>query len=83
MGVRYRHYVCERWIAEGAHIEEVLQNLRAANFDPEFFREYEPEVIRLYNQEYSGNLRLRRRKGLTGLIFGRRWDGRVAVGKDS
>ncbi|MEM0997719.1 MAG: FAD/NAD(P)-binding oxidoreductase [Bacteroidota bacterium] len=76
MGVRYRHYVCERWIAEGTHVEEVLKNLRAANFDPEFFREYEPEVIRQYNQTFNASLGLRKRRGLANLIFGKRTDGR-------
>jgi len=36
-GVRYRHEVCEKWILGKSHIEEVLQNLGMANFDPEFY----------------------------------------------
>nr|MBP6795789.1 NAD(P)/FAD-dependent oxidoreductase [Saprospiraceae bacterium] len=41
MGIRYRHVVCEKWIKEKNHIETVLQNLSLANFDPEFFTQYE------------------------------------------
>lgn len=44
MGIRYRHKVCEYWIANGTHISEVLKNLGAANFDPEFFRRHEKEI---------------------------------------
>ncbi len=64
MGVRYRHEVCERWIADGTHIEEVLQNLGIANFDPEFYDEYENAVVALYNQQTGRNLKMRKRRGL-------------------
>ncbi|MEM1220879.1 MAG: FAD/NAD(P)-binding oxidoreductase [Bacteroidota bacterium] len=56
MGVRYRHEVCEKWIKEKTPIEEVLNNLQLANFDPEFFRSYEPEVLAMYNQQTGKNL---------------------------
>lgn len=36
MGVRLRHRVCERWIAEQFTVEQVLANLDEALFDPEF-----------------------------------------------
>lgn len=51
MGIRYRHEVCEQWLAEEAHIETVLKNLETANFDPEFFKHYESDLIALYNQQ--------------------------------
>jgi NADPH-dependent 2,4-dienoyl-CoA reductase/sulfur reductase-like enzyme len=44
MGIRYRHRVCERWIAEGQTIDYVLDHLDEANFDPEFFRRHEREI---------------------------------------
>jgi NAD(P)H-nitrite reductase large subunit len=50
MGIRYRHEVCEKWILSKTHIEEVLQNLALANFDPEFYRQYEPQILAQYNQ---------------------------------
>jgi NADPH-dependent 2,4-dienoyl-CoA reductase/sulfur reductase-like enzyme len=65
MGIRYRQEVCEKWIREKAHIEEVLQQLRLANFDPEFSREYEGQLIALYNQQNGTNLSLRAKRGLT------------------
>ncbi|TAE48712.1 MAG: NAD(P)/FAD-dependent oxidoreductase, partial [Bacteroidetes bacterium] len=37
MGIRYREAVCRHWIEKGTHIEEVLENLSSANFDPEFY----------------------------------------------
>ena len=54
MGIRYRQNVCQNWIESETHIEEVLQNLGADNFDPEFFTQYESQVVDLYNQQYPG-----------------------------
>ena len=54
LGIRYRHDVCERWILEGRSIDYVLQHLRQANFDPEFYRRYEHAVAQAYNQRRSG-----------------------------
>ena len=68
MGVRYRQEVCEKWIAKKAHIEEVLQNLGIANFDPEFYDEYEKEVVQLYNRQSGKNLTLKKKRGLAGAL---------------
>ncbi len=45
MGVRYRHRVCEKWVAEKSSLNYVLNNLRDANFDPEFYEKCEQEII--------------------------------------
>ena len=68
MGIRYRHEVCERWIAQRTPVEEVLQNLGLANFDPEFFEEYESAVVAAYNQRHGRNLKLRQRRSLTAAL---------------
>ncbi len=64
MGVRYRHEVCEQWLMRPTHIEEVLQNLGLANFDPEFYKEYEQEVIKTYNKKMGRNLQLKQGRSL-------------------
>ncbi len=48
LGIRFRHEVCDRWLNEKRTITYVLDNLRTANFDPEFFRHYEIDIIRQY-----------------------------------
>ncbi len=68
MGIRYRHEVCERWIARQTPVETVLSDLGLANFDPEFFREYEREVVAAYNRQTGRDLRLRKRRSLTGAL---------------
>lgn len=68
MGVRYRQEVCEKWIGTGAHVETVLQHLGLANFDPEFSRQYEGELLRLYNAKTGKNLRLEQKRGLPAVL---------------
>ncbi|MEM9822876.1 MAG: NAD(P)/FAD-dependent oxidoreductase [Bacteroidota bacterium] len=51
MGIRYRHEVCEKWIKERTPINTVLENLSLANFDPEYYDQYEAEVLRQYQQQ--------------------------------
>ena len=68
MGVRYRHEVCEKWILAKTPVETVLQNLGLANFDPEFYKEYEGEVVRIYNEQTGKNLKLKQKRGLNAVL---------------
>jgi hypothetical protein len=71
LGLRLRQEVCEQWIRSGTTMHSVLANLGAANFDPEFFREYEPAVISSFNQQFPRQpVVLQRRKGLLSRILG-------------
>lgn len=64
MGIRYRHEVCEKWILDKTSLREVLENLGMANFDPEFYDEYEAKVIEQYNKTTSPPIQLKKRRGL-------------------
>ncbi len=68
-GIRMRHEVWEEWISTKKSIEYVLENLQKANFDPEFFKQYESEIVEKYNQETHSNLQLKSKKGLFSKIF--------------
>ncbi|HMB92287.1 MAG TPA: FAD-dependent oxidoreductase [Rhodothermales bacterium] len=64
MGIRYRQEVCEAWIRNGTPIRQVLENLGAANCDPEFFEQFEADLIAHYNRQHPENpIRLRRKRG--------------------
>lgn len=52
MGIRYRHEVCDRWLHDGALLKVVIKNLKKANFDPEFYKEYEDAVLKIYNSKF-------------------------------
>jgi len=67
-GVRYRHEVCEKWIKEETHIEEVLQNLGLANFDPEFYKQYERDIVDMYNKTTGSALQLKSKRGLAKVL---------------
>ncbi|MFI5204701.1 MAG: NAD(P)/FAD-dependent oxidoreductase [Flavobacteriales bacterium] len=61
LGIRYRHEVCDRWLKEERHIEYVLQHLADTNFDPEFYKHYENELLVLYNKKHNKNIQLVRK----------------------
>ncbi|MDZ7716286.1 MAG: FAD-dependent oxidoreductase [Balneolaceae bacterium] len=68
-GIRLRHAVCEQWIDEGKTLEYVLQHMGEANFDPEFYEQYEPDIVEYYNENHPGkNLKLKKKRGLFGLF---------------
>lgn len=54
LGIRFRHIVCEQWIREEKHIEYVLEHLSDANFDPEFYKHFESQIISKFNAENPG-----------------------------
>ncbi len=65
MGVRYRHEVCDRWLKNGTKLNEVISSLKKANFDPEFFREYENEILKIYNAKFPNDqVKLTSKRGL-------------------
>jgi NADPH-dependent 2,4-dienoyl-CoA reductase/sulfur reductase-like enzyme len=68
-GIRMRHEVWDEWISTKKTIEYVLENLPKANFDPEFFKQYEAEIMEKYNQETGSNLKLKSKKGIFSKIF--------------
>ena len=68
MGVRYRHEVCDKWIARGTPVEEVLQQLGLANFDPEFYPQHESELVALYNRQTGKSLKLKQKRGLDAVL---------------
>ena len=69
LGIRYRHELCERWIRRGTPLREVLADLGAANFDPEFHRQFEGEIVAAWNRRHPGSpVTLRSRRGLRALL---------------
>ncbi len=72
MGIRYRHELCHEWLRDERPLDFVLENLGAANFDPELSKQYEAKIVEAYNRRFPHNpLSLKRRRGLRSL-FGAR-----------
>ena len=57
-GIRMRHELFDQWLRDGAHVSEVMKNLRMANFDPEFYSHYEQEIVSAFNAATSFNVEL-------------------------
>lgn len=64
-GIRFRQNVCEHWIREKKSLQYVLENLGEANFDPEFFTQFEKNIVELFNEQNPQKpIMLRKRRGL-------------------
>ncbi|WP_111708051.1 NAD(P)/FAD-dependent oxidoreductase [Lutibacter citreus] len=50
-GIRMRHEVFDKWLTEEKTIDFVLENLKEANFDPEFFKKYEQEISAAFKNQ--------------------------------
>lgn len=68
MGIRYRQEVCERWIQGKTPLENVLQDLSLANFDPEFFPEYEAPLLEKYRAETGKSIQRRAKRKLSSVL---------------
>lgn len=58
-GIRMRHELFNQWLKERLGIEEVMSNLKTANFDPEFYSTYEKEIVDQFNAKTSLNVELK------------------------
>lgn len=55
-GLRLRHPVFNNWLLNEATIEDVLADLKTANFDPEFYTKYENEIVDQFNQKFGTSI---------------------------
>lgn len=56
-GIRMRHELFNRWLNQKATVDEVLSQLADANFDPEFYKTFEKEIIAKYNKEFNASVK--------------------------
>ena len=54
-GIRLRHEVFDQWMNKNASVDEVVQNLKTANFDPEFFKSYEKDIQNEFYKSQKNN----------------------------
>jgi NADPH-dependent 2,4-dienoyl-CoA reductase/sulfur reductase-like enzyme len=52
LGVRYRHDMCHYWLKNEYTIHQVIEEIKSANFDTEFFKRFEPELLKAYRIIY-------------------------------
>ncbi|MBO0330533.1 NAD(P)/FAD-dependent oxidoreductase [[Muricauda] lutisoli] len=60
-GIRLRHEVFDRWLSEKRTVDFVMEHLRDANFDPEFYKNLEFEIVSKYNSDFGKSINLKKK----------------------
>lgn len=60
-GIRMRHEIFDKWLTEKQSIEHVLEYLADANFDPEFYKLHEAEIVDKFNKENNTNIQAKKK----------------------
>ncbi len=50
-GIRMKHETFDKWLTEGRSVEFVIENLKQANFEPEFYETYDKEIQHSFNKQ--------------------------------
>ena len=56
-----RHEIFDAWLTEKKSIEHVLEFLADANFDPEFYKLHEAEIVTKFNHEFDTSIGLKKK----------------------
>jgi len=60
-GIRMRHEFFDRILNEKRTVDYVLEHLADANFDPEFYKLHEQEIVAKFNSENGTNIQLKKK----------------------
>ncbi|MCF6306493.1 MAG: NAD(P)/FAD-dependent oxidoreductase [Flavobacteriaceae bacterium] len=60
-GIRMRHEFFDKILTKKQPIEYVLEHLSDANFDPEFYKLHEKEIVSKFNKENNTNIQLKKK----------------------
>ncbi|MDO7170834.1 NAD(P)/FAD-dependent oxidoreductase [Mariniflexile sp. AS56] len=50
-GIRMRHEHFDKWLTENRDVDYVMKHLAEANFDPEFYKRYEEDILATYTNQ--------------------------------
>jgi NADH oxidase (H2O2-forming) len=56
LGIRMRHEIFDRWLSSNKTIDYVMEHLVDANFDPEFYKQYESGIVAHYNITFGKSI---------------------------
>jgi len=60
-GIRMRHEFFDRILTEKRDVNYVMEHLADANFDPEFYKLHEKDIVSKFNQENNTNIKLKKK----------------------
>jgi hypothetical protein len=52
-----RHELFDRWLNEERTVDFVLEHLADANFDPEFYKKHEADIVSKYNADFGTSIK--------------------------
>ncbi|WP_375238503.1 NAD(P)/FAD-dependent oxidoreductase [Aurantibacter sp.] len=55
-GIRMRHEIFDKWLTEKRDMDYIMTHLKDANFDPEFYKQYENEILTTYDSEFGTSI---------------------------
>jgi len=55
-GIRLRHEIFDQWLTEKRDVNHVLEFLKDANFDPEFYSQYESDIVGKFNLDFKTSI---------------------------
>ena len=61
LGIRMRHEFFDKIFTEKHTVDYVLEYLADANFDPEFYKLHEKEIVSQFNKENNTNIKLKKK----------------------
>ena len=61
-GIRLRHNFFNDALLSNATVEEVMERLYQADFEPEFYERYYADILAKFNRDFNTNLQLRKNK---------------------
>lgn len=60
-GIRMRHEIFDRWLTEQRDVEYVMEHLADANFDPEFYADYEHKIVSKFNSDFGKSIKSKKK----------------------
>lgn len=60
-GFRLRHHAFDKWFKQGRTVGYVLEHLKDANFDPEFFKRHEESIVVQFNAENGTSISVKKK----------------------
>ncbi len=60
-GIRFRHEVFDHWLNKKRDVDFVMEHLIDANFDPEFYKNFESQIVSKYNSDFGKSIMLKKK----------------------
>lgn len=68
-GIRLRHHAFDRWLNDEKTVEYVVEHLKDANFDPEFYKQHEGAIVAKFNKEQNTDIQVAKKSWARILNF--------------